>query len=68
MNLRLGHQDGTQVTFVVPGNLVATDGYDDGDGYKGRNEQLLKLSGWIDVESRLTVGTLNAFQANLSQF
>lgn len=57
MSLRLGHKDGTQVTFVIPGELVATDGYNEGDGYKGRYEQLLKLSGWIDVESRLTVGT-----------
>ncbi|KAJ4354823.1 hypothetical protein N0V95_003508 [Ascochyta clinopodiicola] len=51
MTLRLGENDGTRVSFNVPGDHL--DGYEDG-GVPGQQGQLLRLAGWIDVESRIT--------------
>lgn len=63
MNLRLGEADGPRVTFIVPGDVVADEGdaYHGGEAaYAGREGQLLRLSGWIDTDSRLTVGCAGA--------
>jgi len=62
VNLRIGSDAGPQVTFVTPGDAVAHDGYNDGiDGdVAGRQGKLLRLSGWIDVDSRVTVGCAGA--------
>ena len=55
VNLKLGEDDGPQVTFVAPGDVVAAEGFDDGESAAGRQGQLLRLAGWVDMESRLTV-------------
>lgn len=52
MTLRLGENDGAQVTFNVPGDHLG--GYD-AEGAHGQQGQLLRLAGWVDMESRVTV-------------
>lgn len=65
INLRIGSDVGPRVTFITPGDAGDADAYDDygdgsGAGFTGRQGQLLRLSGWIDVESRVTVGCAGA--------
>ena len=62
VNLRIGSDVGPRVTFVTPGDAIAHGGYDEGiDGdIAGRQGKLLRLSGWIDVDSRITVGCAGA--------
>lgn len=69
VNLRIGQNDGPRVTFVVPGDVVTgEDCYSGGDGgLAGRQGQLLRLSGWINVESRLTVGCAGAVLSYLQR-
>jgi DNA mismatch repair protein MSH5 len=57
LNLDIGFDNGPRVYLVVPGDLSARDGFpSDNDGnLPGRQGRLLHLSGWMDVESRLTV-------------
>jgi DNA mismatch repair protein MSH5 len=50
--LRLGEEDGPQVSFNVPGDHLG--GYDD-NGTLGQQGQLLRLAGWFDIESRISV-------------
>ena len=52
MTLRLGEDDGAKVTFSVPGEHP--NSYDS-DGAQGQQGQLLRLAGWVDMESRVTV-------------
>jgi DNA mismatch repair protein MSH5 len=47
------------MTFAVPGDVVAAEG-EIVDEDVGLQDQLLRLAGWIDIESRLTV----SLQAN----
>lgn len=69
VNLRIGQPEGPNVTFIVPGDVVT---YEDdmvgGDmGFTGRQGQLLRLSGWINMESRLTVGCAGAVLSYLQR-
>jgi DNA mismatch repair protein MSH5 len=54
VNLHLGEHHGSRVSFNVPGELSANDRLDE-DNIAGRQGQLLRLAGWIDIESRTTV-------------
>ncbi|KAF2264564.1 hypothetical protein CC78DRAFT_580350 [Lojkania enalia] len=65
--LNLGEDDGPQVTFVVPGDVIAVDGLGESENAVGRLAQLLRLSGWIDMESRLTVGCAGALLSYLQR-
>lgn len=56
VKLRLGEKHGTQVRFNVPGEIAAGNHIDD-DNVAGQQGQLLRLAGWIDVDSRVTVRT-----------
>lgn len=62
VNLRIGQREGPRVTFVVPGDILPqtasrlVDDYEQQD----RQGQLLRLSGWINLEGRLTVGCAGA--------
>ena len=56
MALRLGEVDGPRVNFIVPGDHLAA--HDDA-GAPGQQNQLLGLAGWIDIESRVTVGQVS---------
>jgi DNA mismatch repair protein MSH5 len=62
VNLRIGQRDGPRVTFVVPGDILPQTGSRAADDYEqpDRQGQLLRLSGWINLESRLTVGCAGA--------
>ena len=62
VSLRIGSDVGPLVTFVTPGDAIAHGGYDEGlDGaVAGKQGKLLRLSGWIDVDSRITVGCAGA--------
>ena len=62
VNLRIGQPDGPNVTFVVPGDFLPSDNNNLGGdtGFAGRQGQLLRLAGWINMESRLTVGCAGA--------
>jgi hypothetical protein len=54
MNLRLGEEDGTRVNFNVPGELSAVD-HSNENNVGGQQGQLLRLAGWVDIDSRVTV-------------
>jgi DNA mismatch repair protein MSH5 len=62
VNLRIGQRHGPRVTFVVPGDILPQTGSRVVDDYEqpDRQGQLLRLSGWINLESRLTVGCAGA--------
>ncbi|KAF2182192.1 hypothetical protein K469DRAFT_636979 [Zopfia rhizophila CBS 207.26] len=67
VNLKLEEDDGPQVTFIVPGDIVTAEGLDDGGGFAGQQGQLLRLSGWVDIESRVTVGCAGALLSYLQR-
>jgi DNA mismatch repair protein MSH5 len=54
VSLRLGGENGTRVRFNVPGELAAIDHLDE-ESTVGQQGQLLRLAGWVDLESRSTV-------------
>ncbi|GAB7348558.1 hypothetical protein MBLNU459_g6949t1 [Dothideomycetes sp. NU459] len=65
INLKLGDVDGPRVTSVMPGDVIAGGGdvCDDNEeeaAFAGRDGRLLRLSGWVDMDSRLTVGCAGA--------
>lgn len=62
VSLRIGQRDGPKVAFVVPGDIMPQTGsHAVGDlDQQDRQGQLLRLSGWINLESRLTVGCAGA--------
>ncbi|KAF2832856.1 hypothetical protein CC86DRAFT_414515 [Ophiobolus disseminans] len=66
VNLRLGEEHGTRVSFNVPGELAAIDHLDD-ENVAGTQGQLLRLAGWIDIESRVTVGCAGALISYLQR-
>jgi len=57
LNLRIGSDRGPHIAFVVPGDVHATDAEnpDDEDDFAWRQTQFLRLSGWVSLESRLSV-------------
>ncbi|KAG9944714.1 hypothetical protein KCU85_g7785, partial [Aureobasidium melanogenum] len=64
--LKLDHEDGPKITFVTPGDLVSESNEEHiaGDAaVESRQGQLLRLAGWIDVDSRVTVGCAGAILA-----
>ncbi len=62
VNLRLRSEDESQVSFVTPEDSDDYNDHNDGNdaGYTGRQGKLLRLSGKIDIESRLTIGCAGA--------
>ncbi|KAK4975590.1 chaperone ATPase hsp78 [Elasticomyces elasticus] len=62
VNLNIGSDEGPSVTFVVPGDILAgEEGHLDSErGLAGRQARQLRLAGWIDIDSRLTVGCAGA--------
>jgi DNA mismatch repair protein MSH5 len=55
VSLHLGAEHGTRANFNIPGELGAMDHLHDDDNAASQQGQLLRLGGWIDVESRVTV-------------
>lgn len=57
VNLNIGQQHGPSVHYITPGDVVPYDKLNTGDvDGVGRQGALLRLSGWISWDSRLTVG------------
>lgn len=54
-NLRLDSDEGPRITLTIPGDVIGADRYEMHDENSGRHEHLLRLAGWVDVESRVTV-------------
>ncbi|KAI9708990.1 MAG: hypothetical protein M1812_007803 [Candelaria pacifica] len=69
VNLRIGSDTGPHIIFATPGDVVTGGGYggDDEVGFAGRQGKLLRLSGWIDFESPLTVGCAGALLTYLQR-
>jgi DNA mismatch repair protein MSH5 len=55
VNLRLDSDDGPTITFTIPNDVIGAESPDLPGDFTGRQEHLLRLGGWIDVESRITV-------------
>lgn len=53
VSLRLGEDNGTRFRFNVPGEFAA--GNHPEESSTGQQGQLLRLAGWVDLESRSTV-------------
>jgi DNA mismatch repair protein MSH5 len=62
VNLGLGQQGGPTVTYIIPGDIVYDNRGLEGDEacFVGKQGLLLRLAGWINMESRLTVGCAGA--------
>ena len=60
VNLNLSSNNGPNIHFVVPGDVLADD-----DGGARRQEHLLRLASWIDIESCLTVSLSLTFANSL---
>lgn len=62
VNLNLSTDGGPEVSFITPSYDDAYETYGEGNqpGFTGRQGKLLRLSAWIDMESRLTVGCAGA--------
>ncbi|TID21742.1 mismatch repair protein 5 [Venturia nashicola] len=54
-NLRLDSDEGPRIILTIPGDVI-----DMHDENSGQHEHLLRLAGWVDVESRVTVGCAGA--------
>jgi len=59
-SLRIGEADGPRISFVIPGDIHAYDDYEEYDdgGNTGVQAQLLRFSGWVSMDSWLTVRKL----------
>jgi DNA mismatch repair protein MSH5 len=62
VNLGIGQQGGPSVTYITPGDVVHEEHVFEGDEarFVGKQGSLLRLAGWINMESRLTVGCAGA--------
>ena len=70
VNLKIGHQEGPRITFVTPGDVAAeTDEPELSAETPLANQQgqLLRLAGWVDIESRVTVGCAGAVLAYIQR-
>ncbi|KAI9779319.1 MAG: MutS protein msh5 [Geoglossum umbratile] len=60
VNLKIGSDIGPQINYVVPADTASENLYEDGN--TGRQAKLLRLSSWIDMESRITVPRMAPLQ------
>ncbi|KAL2043280.1 hypothetical protein N7G274_003586 [Stereocaulon virgatum] len=62
VNLNLFSDGGPEVSFVTPGMEDSLEDYGvgNGAGYTSRQGKILRLSAWIDMESRSTIGCAGA--------
>lgn len=69
MSLHIGEDDGPRVTFLIPGDVVNHEhSHLTADAsLAGGQGQLLRLSGWIDFDSRVTVGCAGSVLAYLQR-
>lgn len=57
LSLKIDSEHGPRIAFVVPGDVYATDAEhpDEEDDFAWRQAQFMQLSGWVSLESRLSV-------------
>ena len=62
VNLQSILTDGEQVRFLIPGESMTCDDRQDCDefGSTSRQGKLLRISGWINLDSRVSVGCVGA--------
>lgn len=60
INLRLRADDGPRTNFITPGDAYGGEIFENQPEGAGRQEQLLRIAGWIDLESSLSVGCAGA--------
>ncbi|KAK4507319.1 hypothetical protein PRZ48_001054 [Zasmidium cellare] len=63
---RIGQQDGPAVSYVVPGEVLARDEGDEADG-DGPTGQLMRLHGWINMDSKMSIGCVGALLSYLQR-
>ncbi|KAL1618838.1 hypothetical protein SLS54_006953 [Diplodia seriata] len=61
-HLKVGPDQGPNVTFTIPGDVQASGAYGDEEDV-GRQEHLLRLQGWINLDNRISVGCAGAVLA-----
>ncbi|KAF2856085.1 hypothetical protein T440DRAFT_494901 [Plenodomus tracheiphilus IPT5] len=66
LSLQLDGAGNSQVSFSVPGELAAASQFDN-ESTLGQQGQLLRIAGWIDLDSRVTVGCAGALISYLQR-
>lgn len=70
LSLRLNEPDGPRVSFVIPGDVLPNEHGPAGAGDAmgaSREGNLIRLAGWIDLESQLTVGCAGSIIAYIQK-
>lgn len=69
INLRIGAHDGPRVEFMVPGDVPMPHEYSDAHDrdMAGAHANLMRLSNWISMDSRFTVGCAGAVLSYLQR-
>ncbi|KAK7535428.1 muts domain V-domain-containing protein [Phyllosticta citricarpa] len=65
VNLNIGSERGPQVTFTVPGDIQTAEILNETD--IARQQNLLRLEGWVDMDCKVTVGCAGAVLAYLQR-
>ncbi|KAK8216575.1 muts domain V-domain-containing protein [Phyllosticta capitalensis] len=65
VNLNIGADRGPNVTFTVPGDIQTADIVNDTD--VARQQNLLRLEGWVDMDCKVTTGCAGAVLAYLQR-
>lgn len=60
INLELSADEAPNIIFTIPDDDAINLANDDNDGM-GRQGKLLRLAGWIDLDSKVTVSPLTAY-------
>lgn len=55
--LELGADGAPNIVFTIPGDDIVADARQGEHGGTGRQGRLMRLAGWIDLDSWLTVGS-----------
>ncbi|GAB7338813.1 hypothetical protein MBLNU457_5511t2 [Dothideomycetes sp. NU457] len=64
VNLKIGQENGPRVAYVGPGDVLPADDAEiPEEAAMTEQGQLLRLAGWIDLESQITVGCAGAILA-----
>ncbi|TVY20089.1 MutS protein-like [Lachnellula arida] len=67
VNLELGVDETPNIVFAVPGDDMAGEAIRGEHGGTGRQGRLMRLAGWIDLDSCLTVGCAGALLSYISR-
>lgn len=69
VELRIDQHDGPTVSYVVPGDVMSHDDANtvDDNHQSGQQAQLIRLAGWINMDSRMSVGCVGALLCYLQR-